>query len=524
LATSWRTIVIGDVHGCLEELDALLRAADYRPGRDRLVLLGDLLDRGPDGVGVVRRARELGADVVCGNHEEKHLRWAAHRARQREDPGYRIPMRLGPRREAEHARLSDDDLRWLAALPPAIALDGGWVAVHAGALPGVPLEAQPPHVLLHLRDVDPEGRPLLGGALPCGPARPWAQAWTGPASVVYGHRVHALDAPRWDEPVPGVVCAGIDTGCCYGGRLTALVLPSREIVQVAAREPYASRGGAAAHRPGAGVAPPATGHGARAALAARTAAAVAAGRYVAPSGREVAIRDAVVAAVRGARDHAPWERLPRPARRDGAARVEVSAESTLEAARRLAASGADPVALVFASARRPAHDRAARGDAQEAAIVRASALGPCLAHRRLYDGVSSDPLRSGWAAYVRGVPVIAAGDGAALEEPWRCAFIACAAPNASAAQARGVPRERTRAALRDRIQRVLAVAEGHGHRALVLGAWGCGACKNDPADVAALFADALAGPFHGAFDEVVFAILDATPGRAIEAAFRARFG
>jgi uncharacterized protein (TIGR02452 family) len=245
---------------------------------------------------------------------------------------------------------------------------------------------------------------------------------------------------------------------------------------------------------------------------------------VAPSGREVAIRDAVVAAVRGARDHAPWERLPRPARRDGAARVEVSAESTLEAARRLAASGADPVALVFASARRPAHDRAARGDAQEAAIVRASALGPCLAHRRLYDGVSSDPLRSGWAAYVRGVPVIAAGDGAALEEPWRCAFIACAAPNASAAQARGVPRERTRAALRDRIQRVLAVAEGHGHRALVLGAWGCGACKNDPAEVAALFADALAGPFHGAFDEVVFAILDATPGRAIEAAFRARFG
>ncbi|MFL5299524.1 MAG: TIGR02452 family protein, partial [Anaeromyxobacteraceae bacterium] len=408
---------------------------------------------------------------------------------------------------------------------PSIALDGGWVAGHAGAARGVPLEGQPPHVLLHLRDVDAEGRPLLGGAIPCGPARPWAQAWTGPASVVYGHRVHSLDAPRWDEPVPGVACAGIDTGCCYGGRLTALLLPSCEIVQVAARESYASRGAAApAQAPsGAGAVPP-TGHGARAALAARTAAALGAGSYVAPSGREVAIREPVVAALRAARDHAPWERFPPSPRREGATAVEVTVEGTLEAARRLAASGADPVALVFASARRPAHDRAARADAQEAAIVRVSALGPCLAHRRLYDAGGGDPLRSGWAAYVPGVPVIAAEGGAPLEEPWRCAFIACAAPNAGAARARGIPRERTQGALRDRIQRVLGIAETHGHRALVLGAWGCGGCKNDPADVAALFGDALSGPFRGAFERVVFAIVDATPGRAVEAAFRARFG
>jgi hypothetical protein len=235
-----RTLVIGDVHGCLEELDALLRTLEYDQGRDRLVLLGDLLDRGPDGLGVVRRARELCAESVCGNHEEKHLRWAAHRARQREDGRYRIPMRLGARREAEHARLSEDDLAWLARLPPWIALDGGWVAVHAGLVPGRALEEQPGHALLHLRDVDARGFPLLGGAVPVGTPRRWARAWTGPTSVVYGHRVHALGAPQWDEPAPGVTCVGIDTGCCYGGKLTALVLPAREIVQVDARGTYAS--------------------------------------------------------------------------------------------------------------------------------------------------------------------------------------------------------------------------------------------------------------------------------------------
>jgi len=237
-----RTLIIGDVHGCLEELDELLRAIDHAPQRDRLVLLGDLLDRGPDGAGVVRRARELGAEAVCGNHEEKHLRWAAHQAHKRVDPGYRVPMRLGARREAEHARLREDDLTWIARLPLWLALEGGWVAVHAGLVPGRPPEAQPQYALLNLRDVDARGFPVVSRAPPVGTPVPWAKAWKGPASVVYGHRVHALAAPRWDEPVPGVRCVGIDTGCCYGGRLTALVLPSLEIVQVPARSAYADLG------------------------------------------------------------------------------------------------------------------------------------------------------------------------------------------------------------------------------------------------------------------------------------------
>ena len=156
-----RTLVVGDVHGCLAELDELLRAVDHDQARDRLVLLGDILDRGPDPIGVLRRVRELGAECVLGNHEEKHVRYAAHEARRRDDPGYRIPMRrFDTRRAAEHARLTHDDLIWLSRLPRVLALGDGWVAVHAGFVPGLSISAQPPDWTIRLRYVDAAGAPV----------------------------------------------------------------------------------------------------------------------------------------------------------------------------------------------------------------------------------------------------------------------------------------------------------------------------------------------------------------------------
>jgi bis(5'-nucleosyl)-tetraphosphatase (symmetrical) len=233
-----RTVVVGDVHGCLAELDELLAMAEIAQGRDRLVFLGDLLDRGPDPVGVLRRVRELGAECVLGNHEEKHLRYAAHEARRRTDPLYRNPMRrFDARRAAEHARLTHDDLLWLAGLPRFVTLDRRWVAVHAGFVPRVRVSAQPPDWTIRLRYVDASGAPVprvRGDAGEPG-VRRWPEAWTGPECVVYGHFPQRLDLPKRDEPAPGVVCLGIDTGCVYGGRLSALVLPSEEIVQVPSR-------------------------------------------------------------------------------------------------------------------------------------------------------------------------------------------------------------------------------------------------------------------------------------------------
>lgn len=228
-----RTLIVGDVHGCLTELDELLRTAAFDARRERLVLTGDLLDRGPESVGVLRRVRELGAISVLGNHEQQHL-WRSARASR--DLARARPTRAGG---AMSLALSIDDLAWLASLPRWLRLDGLWVVVHAGFEPGVAIERQEPEVTQRIRFVDAGGSWAhldADGNAPPG-SRYWASAWDGVERVVYGHHIHGLATPRVDEPRPGVTCIGIDTGCCVGGRLTALILPSLEFVQVQSRRP-----------------------------------------------------------------------------------------------------------------------------------------------------------------------------------------------------------------------------------------------------------------------------------------------
>ena len=236
-----RTIVVGDVHGCLAELEELLARVRHRPGEDRLVLLGDLMDRGPSPVECVRLARALGAECVLGNHEEKHLRWRRHLDRRKSDPGYRVPMALPDPVRAENAALDDDDVAWLRSLPVCLDLGEDWVAVHGGFEPGRSLGEQRPERVVRVRWVDGEGHYLplgRGCARPDG-SRYWTELWKGPFHVVYGHAVHSGITPRVDRNADGLECWGIDTGCVFGGRLTALVLPEREVVQVRAKARYA---------------------------------------------------------------------------------------------------------------------------------------------------------------------------------------------------------------------------------------------------------------------------------------------
>lgn len=227
-----RTIAVGDVHGCLPELLALVEAVRWRPGVDRLVLLGDLLDRGPDPIAAVQWARRNGVECLLGNHEEKHLRWELHEARRREQPRHVNPVRMSPEAVDAHARLTSDDLSWVAALPRAAVLGNGWVAVHGGLLPGRPLALQPPDWLVRLRYLDDTGKPVsrYRGERGDPGVRRWPEAWRGPYSVVYGH--HAREEVVVDACGDGVRCVGIDTGCVYGGKLTAFVLPAGEVVQV----------------------------------------------------------------------------------------------------------------------------------------------------------------------------------------------------------------------------------------------------------------------------------------------------
>ena len=214
-----RTLFIGDVHGCAQELDALLEECSWRPG-ERVVLVGDLVAKGPDSAGVVRRARELGALAVRGNHDAHVLRW-----RSGEMPGGK---RLKPEHQHVLETLTEADWAYLESLPlyrrfPELNV----LAVHGGVVPGVPLEAQREEDLLNLRSITPEGEPskrVEGGA-------PWASHWRGPELVIFGH-----DALRGLQRHPHAL--GLDTGCVYGGRLTAYALPEGRLHSVPALRAY----------------------------------------------------------------------------------------------------------------------------------------------------------------------------------------------------------------------------------------------------------------------------------------------
>jgi hypothetical protein len=176
-----------------------------------------------------------------GNHEEKHLRWRKHEDRRALNPGYRNPMhRLDEHKAAQNAALSAADIAWMATLPAMLEL-GDWVVVHGGLLPGRTLAQQSPAEVMRLRWLDATGKHL-----PLDPADPnqppgshhWMEVYDGSQHVVYGHAVHSLSTPRVDRNRHGAECWGIDTGATYGGRLTALVLETREVVQVQSAAVY----------------------------------------------------------------------------------------------------------------------------------------------------------------------------------------------------------------------------------------------------------------------------------------------
>lgn len=229
-----RTIAIGDVHGYLGELRDLLDKLALSSD-DRLVFLGDLIDRGPDSPGVVKLVRELGAHCIMGNHEEKMLRYLAHEQRSVDVPGYHNPMEHpGEKRLSEWKSLSKEDLEFLRSCPFFSYPLSGWVAVHGGVLPGSPIESQRKDQIVRLRWVDDEGRYVgaKGREIIAPPGtRPWSEAYDGKLSVVCGHVVHGRDKPRVDKNTHGAEVWSIDTGCGYQGKLSALVLETREVIQ-----------------------------------------------------------------------------------------------------------------------------------------------------------------------------------------------------------------------------------------------------------------------------------------------------
>jgi uncharacterized protein (TIGR02452 family) len=252
--------------------------------------------------------------------------------------------------------------------------------------------------------------------------------------------------------------------------------------------------------------------------------------YTAPSGAWVALGESITRAAGGTRLYEPEQlaslTVPRGSH---ATRVEVTAETTAQAARRLIETGAPHVgALNYASAKNPGGGFIGGARAQEEDLALCSALYPCLLRQpRYYEAnrACGTMLYTHHLIYSPNVPFFRDERLALIESPYEISIITSPAPNAGEALRRdstcGAAIEQT---LRERARHVLLAAADQGVRTLVLGAWGCGVFRNDPDMVSAMFAEWLASTaLAGRFEHVTFAI----PGRRDDhnlRAFERRFG
>jgi protein phosphatase len=233
--------VVGDIHGCRAELEVLLTSLGYEISRDRggravgarhdgrrTIFVGDLVDRGPDTPGVLRLVMGLvsAGDALCvpGNHEAKLLRALRGRDVQVTHGLAESLAQLA----AEPAEFRADVERFLDGLISHYVLDGGRLVVsHAGLTERLQGRASG-----RVREFCLYGQ-TTGETDEYGlPVRyPWAQEYRGTAMVLYGHT--PVPEPEW---INNTLC--LDTGCVFGGNLTALRYPERELVSVPAAEVY----------------------------------------------------------------------------------------------------------------------------------------------------------------------------------------------------------------------------------------------------------------------------------------------
>lgn len=240
---SGRRIFIGDIQGCLRELEQLLELVAFDPAADELHPVGDLVNRGPDSLGVLRLLKSLGAGGVLGNHDVHLLRTAA---------GMRRP---GPTERMEgilEAPDRDELLEWLSARPWCREWDD-LICIHGGIHPDWEHPAQllkgipPTHptkdadFAVLVRSCDESGNmPPKDAVDPAPPFVPWWQLYEQRPQesrrVVFGHWARQGLLMR-DKVI------GLDSGCVYGGELSAWIPEEARLEQVSAQRVWCAVNG-----------------------------------------------------------------------------------------------------------------------------------------------------------------------------------------------------------------------------------------------------------------------------------------
>lgn len=212
-----KTFVIGDIHGCFTELEDLLDKAGVAED-DRIIALGDIVDRGPDSVQVLDFFSDHPSRLsLMGNHERKHIRGARHEVRlalsqiiSREEFGTGYPQAL----------------EWMGRFALFLDLSEA-VLVHGYLEPGVSLEQQRDTVLCGTMSGDHYLRSQYD--------QPWYALYDGEKPVIVGHHDHLRNGQPFIYQ-DRIFC--LDTSCVHGGTLTGLLLPEFKLVSVPSRRDY----------------------------------------------------------------------------------------------------------------------------------------------------------------------------------------------------------------------------------------------------------------------------------------------
>ncbi|RMZ90830.1 hypothetical protein DV736_g1925, partial [Chaetothyriales sp. CBS 134916] len=191
-----RLIFVGDIHGCKGELLALMDKVHFKPETDHLIAVGDVVNKGPDSPGVIDFLMANNASCVRGNHEDTLLLMANDVAssalRSHNGKSYHTgkPKDKDPLTKLI-LRLSQEQLNWLQSLPVVLKVGnikgiGNIIVVHAGLVPGVPLDAQDPFSVMNMRTIDlmthvPSKFHAQEGSVP------WFRLWSRYQTILQGH-------------------------------------------------------------------------------------------------------------------------------------------------------------------------------------------------------------------------------------------------------------------------------------------------------------------------------------------------
>lgn len=247
-----RLIIIGDVHGCIDELDLLIDKLSLQSD-DRICFIGDLIDRGPNSVEVVRRyvqlSKEYAVALILGNHEEKFLRYLHHVT-----TGSGIEQKMKGVEEFPNllSDLEPEEIDKLKEAYYSLKIDGqGIVLLHGGIANHVqfpfpenytyaahsPKQFKGLELITKIRFLNPNGKFVgLGEESPEDTF--WAEVYNGS----YGHVYFGHQPFLHEEPKRFPFATGLDTGCVFGGWLTAAIIENgnTSFCSIKALKKYAS--------------------------------------------------------------------------------------------------------------------------------------------------------------------------------------------------------------------------------------------------------------------------------------------